>query len=71
MTAGLSPIRVMLYTAAVLAVLASVWLLIEARSILVLLIFGIIFSTALEPLVYRLRRSGLTRGQGMLIIYLG
>jgi len=70
-TAGLSPIRVMLYTAAVLAVLASVWLLIEARSILVLLILGIIFSTALEPLVYRLRRSGLTRGQGMLIIYLG
>jgi predicted PurR-regulated permease PerM len=61
----------MLYTAAILAVLASAWLLVEVRSILVLLILGIIFSTAIEPLVFRLRRSGLTRGQSMLIIYLG
>ena len=71
MTAGLSPIRVMLYTAAVLAVLATVWFFIQARSILVLLILGIIFSTAIEPLVFRLRRSGLTRGQSILIVYLG
>jgi predicted PurR-regulated permease PerM len=61
----------MLYTAAVLAVLASVWLLVETRSILVLLILGIIFSTAIEPLVFRLRRSGLSRGQSILIVYFG
>jgi predicted PurR-regulated permease PerM len=61
----------MLYTAAILAVLASVWLLVEVRSILVLLILGIIFSTAIEPLVFRLRRSGLTRGQSMLVLYFG
>ncbi len=68
-TTGFSPIRVMLYTAAILAVLALVWLLIQARSIVVLLILGIIFSTAIEPLVFRLRRAGLNRGQGILIIY--
>jgi predicted PurR-regulated permease PerM len=60
----------MLYTAAILAVLASVWLVIQVRSIVVLLILGIIFSTAIEPLVFRLRRSGLSRGQSILIIYL-
>lgn len=60
----------MLYTAAILVVLGSVWFLVQARSILVLLILGIIFSTAIEPLVYRLRRSGLTRGQSILIVYL-
>jgi predicted PurR-regulated permease PerM len=60
----------MLYTAAVLAVLALVWLFVQARSILVLLILGIIFSTAIEPLVFRLRRSGLTRGQSILVVYL-
>lgn len=60
----------MLYTAAILVVLASVWFVVQARSIVVLLILGIIFSTAIEPLVYRLRRSGLTRGQSILIVYL-
>jgi len=59
----------MLYTAAILAVLALVWLVVQARSIVVLLILGIIFSTAIEPLVFRLRRAGLTRGQGILVVY--
>lgn len=70
MAVGPSPVRIMLYAAAVIAVAASVWFLIQARSILVLLILGIIFGTAIEPLVFRLRRSGLSRGQSILIIYL-
>jgi putative heme transporter len=69
-TTGLSPIRVMLYAAAVIAVLALVWLLVQVRSIVVLLILGIIFSTAIEPIVFRLRRSGLSRGQSILVVYL-
>lgn len=68
-TTGLSPIRVMLYTAAVIAVVGSAWFLIQARSIVVLLVLGIIFSTAIEPLVFRLRRSGLSRGQSILVVY--
>ena len=59
----------MIYTAAILAVLATVWLVVQARSIIVLLILGIIFSTAIEPLVFRLRRAGFTRGQGILLVY--
>ena len=70
MTTGLSPIRVMLYAAAIIAVLALVWLLVQVRSIVVLLILGIIFSTAIEPIVFRLRRSGLSRGQSILVVYL-
>ncbi len=69
MTTGLSPIRVMLYAAAIIAVVAAVWLLVQVRSIVVLLILGIIFSTAIEPIVFRLRRSGLSRGQSILVIY--
>lgn len=59
----------MLLTAAVLAVVALVWLLVQARSIVVLLVLGIIFGTAIEPIVYRLRRAGLSRGQGILLVY--
>lgn len=70
MSTGLSPIRVMLYAAAIIAVVAAVWLLVQVRSIVVLLILGIIFSTAIEPIVFRLRRSGLSRGQGILVVYL-
>lgn len=70
MSTGLTPIRVMLYTAAIIAVVAAVWLLVQVRSIVVLLILGIIFSTAIEPIVFRLRRSGLSRGQSILIVYL-
>ncbi|MDQ4043892.1 MAG: AI-2E family transporter [Chloroflexota bacterium] len=70
MATGTSFVRIMLYTAAVLAVLGTVWFVVEVRSILVLLILGIIFGTAIEPLVFRLRRSGLSRGQSILLIYL-
>jgi predicted PurR-regulated permease PerM len=68
--AGTSFVRILLYTVAVLAVIGLVWFFVQARSILVLLLLGIIFGTAIEPLVFRLRRSGLSRGQSILIIYL-
>ncbi|HEV2128536.1 MAG TPA: AI-2E family transporter [Thermomicrobiales bacterium] len=70
MATGTSFVRIILYTAAVLAVLGMVWFVVQARSILVLLILGIIFGTAIEPLVFRLRRSGLSRGQSIMVIYL-
>src|SRR5262245_40851325 len=59
----------MVNTAAVLAVLGLAWLLIQVRSIIVLVILGILFAAALEPLVFRLRRRGLTRGQSILTVY--
>jgi predicted PurR-regulated permease PerM len=67
---GTSFVRILLYTVAVLVVIGLVWFVIQARSILVLLLLGIIFGTAIEPLVFRLRRSGLSRGQSILIIYI-
>ncbi|MEA2582868.1 MAG: hypothetical protein QOF33_953 [Thermomicrobiales bacterium] len=61
--------RAMINTAAVLFVLGLAWLLIQVRSIIVLLILGILFAAAIEPLVFRLRRRGLTRGQSILTVY--
>lgn len=66
-----TPGRVMVNTAAVLAVLAGAWLLWQARSILLVLILGIILATAIEPLVYRLRKKGLSRGQSIMAVYVG
>jgi predicted PurR-regulated permease PerM len=65
----MTPKRVMINTVAVLFVLGLTWLLIQVRSIIVLLILGILFAAAIEPLVFRLRRRGLTRGQAILIVY--
>ncbi|HET8523892.1 MAG TPA: AI-2E family transporter [Thermomicrobiales bacterium] len=65
----LSPTRVMINTAAVLFVLAMAWILIQIRAIVALLLIGILFAAAIEPLVYRLRRRGLTRGQAIMVVY--
>jgi len=69
MNARMSPVQVMVNTMAVLFVLAMVWLLIQIRNIVILLILGIIFSAAIEPIVYRLRRRGFSRGQGIITVY--
>jgi predicted PurR-regulated permease PerM len=66
-----STTRVMINTAAVLAVIGLAWVLIQIRSVMLLLIIGIIFAAAIEPLVYRLRLRGLSRGQAILTIYAG
>jgi predicted PurR-regulated permease PerM len=64
--ASLTPTRVMAYTAAVLFVVGLAWLLIQIRSVIVILILGIILAAAIEPFVQRLRRVGLGRGQAIL-----
>jgi predicted PurR-regulated permease PerM len=66
-----TPARVMLNTAAVLFVLGLAWLLIQVRSIILVLILGIVLAAAIEPLVYRLRRKGLSRGQAIMTVYIG
>jgi len=67
----LSPVRAMGITLAVLFVLGLVWLLIQIRSIVLLLILGILLAAAIEPIVNRLRRRGFTRGRAILTIYAG
>lgn len=65
----MTPARVMINTAAALAVVGLAWLLLKIVSVIVILILGIILATAIEPFVFRLRRRGLSRGQSILAIY--
>jgi predicted PurR-regulated permease PerM len=65
----MTPIRVMVNTLAVLFVIGMVWLVIQIRSIVLLLIVGILLAAAIEPLIFRLRRRGFSRGQSILAIY--
>lgn len=60
----------MVGTLIVLGVLAGVWFIVEIRSILLLMLLGIVFGAAIEPFVYRFRRTGLTRSQATLLVYL-
>ncbi len=71
MTPPMTPTRAMINTAAVLAVIGLAWLLIQVRSIVLLLILGILLAAAIDPLVTRLRHHGFTRGQAILAIYAG
>lgn len=71
MTPPMTPTRVMVNTAAVLSVIGLAWLLIQVRSIVLLLILGILLAAAIDPLVTRLRQRGFSRGQGILTIYVG
>lgn len=63
-------IRVIISAIAIIAIAASAWLIWQVRSILLLLAVGILFAAVIEPLVFRLRRTGLRRGQALLLIYL-
>ncbi|HEU5433504.1 MAG TPA: AI-2E family transporter, partial [Thermomicrobiales bacterium] len=65
----ITPARAMAITLAVLFVLGAVWLLIQIREIVLLLILGILLAAAIEPIVNRLRRAGLSRGQSILVVY--
>ena len=71
MFASASPARVMVNTAAILFVLGLAWFLIQVRSTILVLILGIVLAAAIEPIVYRLRRKGLSRGQSILAVYVG
>ncbi len=61
----------MLLTASALTVVGVAWVAVQIRSLFALLIIGMVFAAAIEPLVNRLRRRGLTRAQAILTVYLG
>jgi len=65
----MTPSRIVINTAAVLGVIAVAWVLIQIRSVIFLLLLGIVFAAAIEPIVFRLRRAGLRRGQAILLVY--
>ncbi len=69
MSTQFSVTRLILYTLAVIAVLALAWIVIQIKSIIFVLMIGIILAAAIEPLVFRLRRAGFRRGQAILIVY--
>lgn len=69
MSTALTVTRLILYTLAVLAVVALAWLVFQVRSIIFVLVLGIVFAAAIEPLVFRLRRAGLRRGQAIIVVY--
>src|SRR3954452_16177374 len=61
----------MVLTASVLFVLGLAWILIHIRAIIILFVLGILFAAAIEPLTFRLRRRGFSRGQAILAVYAG
>jgi predicted PurR-regulated permease PerM len=52
-------------------VVGGIYLLSKIQEALLLLFLAIIFATAIEPLVNRLRRGPFSRGQGILVVYTG
>lgn len=56
---------------ALLGVLLGAYLLWRIQDVLFLMFVAIIFATAIEPLVNRLRRGPFTRGTGTLVVYTG
>jgi predicted PurR-regulated permease PerM len=60
---------VIVLTASVLSVIGVAWVLVQIRSLFALLIIGLVVAAAIEPLVNRLRRLGLTQAQGIMTIY--
>lgn len=67
----LTPGKMMVLTASALAVIGVAWVAVQIRSLFALVIIGMIFAAAIEPLVNRLRRRGLTRVQAILTVYIG
>jgi predicted PurR-regulated permease PerM len=57
------------FTLVVALTLAGLYLLWKIQEVLLLLLLAILFATAIEPLVNRLRRGPFSRGQGILIVY--
>lgn len=63
-------LRVVLAAITIIGIVVSAWFIWQIRSILLLLGVGILFAAVIEPLVNRLRRVGLSRGQSLLLLYL-
>ena len=66
---GLTSWAVARHTLAVALVVGALFLLWKIQEVLLLLLLAIIFATAIEPIVNRLRRGPFSRGQGILIVY--
>ena len=66
---GLTPWRMALNTMTVLAVLLVAVVLIQVKEILLVFLIGILLASAIEPIVDRLARRGLGRGQAVLLVY--
>lgn len=65
-----SPFRVMVATLVVLGVLLGAWVLVQISTIILIILLGLVFAAAIEPLVYRIRRSGIPRSQAIGLAYL-
>lgn len=63
-------LRVLIATILVIAIAVSAWFVWQVRSILLILAIGILFGAILDPLINRLRRVGLSRGQALLLLYI-
>lgn len=70
MATTMTPSRIVINTTVALGVIAIAWILIQIRSVIFLMLLGIVFAAAIEPIVFRLRRSGLRRGQAILLVYI-
>ena len=68
-TFSLSAWTLVRYTLVVILVVGGVYLLWRIQEVLLLLLLAILFATAIEPLVNRLRRGPFSRGQGILVVY--
>lgn len=62
-------LRVTIATILVISILVAAWFVWQIRSILLILAIGILFGAIVDPLIVRLRRIGLTRGQALLLLY--
>lgn len=56
-------------TLALLGILLGAYLLWRVQEVLFLFFLAVLFATAIEPLVLRLRRGPFTRGSGTLVVY--
>ena len=62
-------LRVTVAAILVIAIVVSAWFVWQIRSILLILAIGILFGAIVDPLINRLRRIGLSRGQALLALY--
>ena len=62
-------LRVIIAAILVIAIAVSAWFVWQIRSILLILAIGILFGAIVDPLINRLRRIGLGRGQALLALY--
>jgi len=60
----------MVATMVVLGVLLGAWVLIQISTIILIVILGLVFAAAIEPLVYRIRRGGIPRSQAIGLAYI-